>query len=67
MEKLIKAAVYGYGNLGRGVESALAKAPDMELTAIYTRRDPSAVKSLTGAAVRHESELTAGTDVDVVI
>ena len=37
----------GYGNLGRGVECALKQNPDMELTAVFTRRDPGSVKILT--------------------
>ncbi len=42
----MKLAIYGYGNLGRGVEAAAAACPDMELTGIFTRRDPSAVRPL---------------------
>lgn len=49
---MIKIGVLGYGNLGRGVECAVKQNPDMELVAVFTRRDPSAVKILTeGAAV----------------
>lgn len=44
MKSKIKVAVYGYGNIGRGVEAAITKCPDMELVAIFTRRDPSSVK-----------------------
>lgn len=44
MNSKIKVAVYGYGNIGRGVEAAISKCPDMELVAIFTRRDPSTVK-----------------------
>ncbi len=43
-ERKIKVAVFGYGNLGRGVETAISKCPDMELVAIFTRRDPKTVK-----------------------
>ena len=39
----MKIGIVGYGNLGRGVEAALSKAPDMELAAIFTRRDPAGV------------------------
>ena len=42
----MKIAIYGYGNLGRGVECAVHQAPDMELFAIFTRRDPSGVTPL---------------------
>ena len=40
----IKVGIVGYGNLGKGVVSALKKCPDMELVAIFTRRDPSKIK-----------------------
>ena len=40
MEK-IKIGIYGYGNLGKGVEIAIYNNPDMELVGIFTRRDPS--------------------------
>ena len=40
----IRIAIVGYGNLGRGVESAIAQNADMELVAMFTRRDPSTVK-----------------------
>ena len=42
-----RIAINGYGNLGRGVEAALSLCPDMELTAIFTRRDPSSIKPNT--------------------
>ena len=37
----------GYGNLGRGIECAIKQNPDMELKAVFSRRDPSTVKILT--------------------
>ena len=40
----IKIGIYGYGNLGKGVELAIQSNPDMELVGIFTRRDP---KTLT--------------------
>ena len=40
----IRVGIMGYGNLGRGVECALKQNPDMELTAVFTRRDPGSVK-----------------------
>ena len=43
----IKIGINGYGNLGRGVELAVNAASDMELAAVFTRRDPSAVKILS--------------------
>ena len=34
----MRIAIYGYGNLGRGVESAIRQNADMELVAVFTRR-----------------------------
>ena len=43
----MKIAILGYGNLGKGIECAIKHNPDCELTAVFTRRDPSTVKVLT--------------------
>lgn len=43
----MKIAILGYGNLGRGVESAIRQNADMELACILTRRDPASVKPVT--------------------
>lgn len=40
---MIKIGIFGYGNLGRGVELAVKNAEDMELAAVFTRRDPKSV------------------------
>ena len=40
----IRIGIYGYGNLGRGVECAVRQNADMELVGIFTRRDPSTVR-----------------------
>lgn len=50
MEK-IKIGIAGYGNLGRGVESALRQVEDMELVGVFTRRDPASIKTETGVPV----------------
>lgn len=42
-----RIAIAGYGNLGKGVELAIKQNSDMELAAVFTRRDPSSVKLLT--------------------
>lgn len=42
----IRIGIYGYGNLGRGVESAIRQNSDMELVGVFTRRDPKTVKTL---------------------
>ncbi|WP_418747636.1 diaminopimelate dehydrogenase [Frisingicoccus sp.] len=48
----IRIGILGYGNLGRGVECAVRQNPDMELKAVFTRRDPKQLTILTeGAAV----------------
>lgn len=46
----MKIGILGYGNLGRGVECAVRQNPDMEVTAVFTRRDPAHVKILTETA-----------------
>ena len=46
----MKVGIIGYGNLGRGAEAAISHADDMELTAVFTRRDPSALKIRTAGA-----------------
>ncbi len=67
MEK-IRIGILGYGNLGRGVECAVKQNPDMELAAIFTRRDPSAVHPLTeGVKVLGIAELEKKQDIDVLI
>ncbi|NLY65329.1 MAG: diaminopimelate dehydrogenase [Alcaligenaceae bacterium] len=43
MSQKIRVGIAGYGNLGRGTELAIAKTPDMELVAVFTRRDPASV------------------------
>ena len=43
----MKIGIMGYGNLGRGIECAIKQNPDMELAAVFSRRDPSTVKILT--------------------
>lgn len=65
----IRIGILGYGNLGRGVECAVRQNPDMELKAVFTRRNPEQVKILTeGAAVCRVEEAEAWKDkLDVVI
>ncbi len=65
---MIKIGIYGYGNLGRGVESEIQKNDDMELVAIFTRRDPSTLKTNSDAAVISASEVNEWKDkIDVMI
>ncbi len=64
----MKIAIYGYGNLGRGVESAVKYHTDAELVAVFTRRDTSSVKTLTGAPVYHSNSISDFKDkIDVLI
>lgn len=65
----IRIGILGYGNLGRGVECAVKHNPDMEVTAVFTRRDPKSLKILTpGAGVYSVDEAAAKKDdIDVLI
>ncbi len=64
----MRLAIYGYGNLGRGVELAARDNPDMQLTGVFTRRDPSAVTTATGAPVYPaDTILEHGDEIDVVV
>ena len=65
----IRIGIIGYGNLGRGVECAVKQNPDMELRAVFTRRDPAGVKILTaGAKVCHVNEIENWkNEIDVMI
>ena len=66
---MTRVGIYGYGNLGRGIECALKQNDDMELVAVFTRRDPSTVKILTeGVSVFHVNDALKMTDkIDVMI
>lgn len=68
MEK-IKVGIVGYGNLGRGIECALKQNEDMELIAVFTRRNPADVTILTeGVPVYSVEEIEKMQDrLDVVI
>ena len=65
----IRVGILGYGNLGRGVECAIRQNPDMELKAVFTRRDPATVSIQTeGAAVKHFDDMVSMKgEVDVMI
>ena len=66
---MIKVGILGYGNLGRGVEAAVKKNEDMELVAVYTRRDPSTLTIKTpAAAVKSTADLDTGKeDIDILV
>ena len=65
----MKIGILGYGNLGRGVESAVRQNEDMELTCIITRRDPKTVKPATeGVEVYSVDEIEKVKDkIDVLV
>ncbi len=44
---MIRVGIYGYGNLGRGVECAVRQADDVQLVAVFTRRDPKTVSIIS--------------------
>ena len=66
---MIKLAIVGYGNLGKGVELAVRQNPDMELAAVFTRRDPKSLQVQTpGLQVLPMEQLDAMTEqLDVLI
>ena len=64
----MKIAIYGYGNLGRGVECAVINSVDSELFGVFTRRAPETVKTVSGCNVYHVDDiLNYKDDIDVVI
>jgi len=62
----IRVGIVGYGNLGRGVQSSIAQNPDMELVAIFTRRQPEGIQSSVQTVHMSEIESYIG-KVDVMI
>lgn len=69
MSDIIRIGIVGYGNLGRGVELALAKNRDMRLVGLFTRRDPAGLQPQTpGVTVFHIDALDAQrAEIDVLI
>lgn len=66
MTSTIKVGIVGYGNLGRGVEKAIKQNPDIELRAIFSRRNPDDVAAANGVVHISEIEKYKG-DIDVMI
>ena len=65
---MISVGIFGYGNLGRGVECAVEAAPDMTLVALFTRRDPKSLAPRTGVPVYSAADLADFKDkLDVLI
>lgn len=69
MNDKIKIAIAGYGNIGKGVEKAVIQNDDMILTAIFTRRNPQELKTLSNnSIVKHFDEAEKmKNEIDVVI
>ena len=64
----MKIAIYGYGNLGKGVECAVKYHNDMELVGIFTRRAPETVKTVSDVPVYHADRICEFKDgIDVLI
>jgi len=67
VNRKIRIGIAGYGNLGRGVESAIAQNPDMALAGVFTRRDPVSLRTL-GAQVHRLDAIDAFVaDIDVLV
>ena len=66
---MIRIGILGYGNLGRGVEYAIRQNDDMQLAAVFTRRDPSSVKIITkNVPVYNVKDAAAhASEIDVLI
>ena len=63
-----RIGIYGYGNLGRGVESEITKNPDLQLAAIFTRRPPESLRARSGVPIVHESSAAEWENqIDVMI
>ena len=65
----VRLGILGYGNLGKGVEQAVKQNDDMELVAVYSRRDPATVSVATeGLAVKPAEALESGEEpLDVLV
>jgi diaminopimelate dehydrogenase len=65
----IRIGIVGYGNIGRGVELAIPQNPDMELVAVFTRRDPSHLKLANKSVAVYSVEEAASMQgkIDVMI
>ena len=68
MSEKIKIAICGYGNLGKGVEAEMSKSEDMDLVAIFTRRNPEDLTVSSNTPVVNMNDMESWKDkVDVVI
>ena len=69
MNPKIKIGILGYGNIGKGVELAIKQNNDMELKAIFTRREPSEIKTITNdiKVIHIDDAIKMKDDIDVMI
>jgi diaminopimelate dehydrogenase len=69
MGQVIRIGIAGYGNLGKGVEAAVAANADMQLVGIYTRRPPASLKPLNEGVPVHSMDALPGhaDQIDVLI
>ena len=64
----MRIGIYGYGNLGRGVEAAMKQHGDCQLVGVFTRRDPDSIKTASGLNVYHADRITEFKEkIDVLI
>jgi len=64
----IRVGIYGYGNIAKGVEKAIARNRDFSLEAVFTRRDPSKVRTASGVKVIPADKVLDYTDkIDVML
>ena len=64
----IRIGIYGYGNLGKGVEAAIRQNPDLTAVGVFTRRDPTTLQTKTGIPVYTADKALEMTDeIDVMI
>ncbi|WP_217586030.1 diaminopimelate dehydrogenase [Lentibacillus saliphilus] len=69
MHKNIRVGIVGYGNVGRGAELVLDQQPDMTLVAVFTRRDPTIIKTLkdTTVVISYEEMASYHDQIDVML
>lgn len=68
MEQKIRIGICGYGNLGKGVQKAICQNSDMELVAVFTRRDPTQISKQTSVKVLPITEVAQWMNqIDVMI
>ena len=64
----MRIGIYGYGNLGRGIEAAIKHHSDAKLVGVFTRRAPESVKTISGAPVYHADRISEFKgEIDVLI